>query len=106
MARDITSKQPEKIPCPVCQERGRVRRQDKQFCTRCNGSGWVEGLFNRVLTCKKCGGNGHVIEFFEDVCLNCEGRGWIVRMVSTCPQCGRPQTHCSCNSIITPGEPA
>lgn len=93
------------MTCPVCQGRKRVRRQDKSFCAKCQGTGWYEGLFGRVYTCKKCGGNGAVIEFFDELCLNCEGKGWVVRMVTTCGRCGKPQEQCVCASVRAPGEP-
>jgi len=103
---NTTHKQAEKIPCPICQGKRRVRRQDKAFCNRCQGAGWIEGLFSRVTTCKKCAGNGHVIEFFDEDCLNCEGKGWVVRMVKTCDRCGKPKEQCTCAAVPVPGEPA
>ena len=105
MQPNIPQKQAEKIPCPVCQGKRRVRRQDKTFCTRCQGTGWIEGLFSRVITCKKCAGNGAVIEYFDEDCLNCEGKGWVVRMVPTCGRCGKPTADCTCK-VAPPGEPA
>jgi RecJ-like exonuclease len=98
-------KQAEKIPCPVCHGKKRVRRQDKVFCNRCQGMGWIEGLFGRVNTCKKCAGNGHFMEFFDEDCLNCESKGWVVRMNLTCTRCGKPQAQCSCAPVAAPGEP-
>ena len=69
---------PKRFRCSECHGNG---KKSKTFiCGKCHGKKWVTGFFGGENTCSRCEGSGEV-EGTDGECGTCNGKGYVVKMV-------------------------